>query len=96
MSFRFFGYSDVGWDTFGIVAEHQAHNTVKQKTYRILLPECVMNEKTEWIGEGFCGNSLEQQLTRNVCPLPAEEGGAPIHMIYRQGGSLCRKSSIHH
>ncbi len=88
MSFRFFGYSDVGWDTFGIAATHQAHNSVKQKTYRILLPECVMNEKTEWIGEGFCGNSLEQQITRNVCPLPKEEGGAPIHMIYRQGGSF--------
>lgn len=87
MDFRFFGYSDVGWDTFGLVAEHQAQNTVKQKTYRLLLPECVMNEKTEWIGEGFCGNSLEQQLTRNVCPLPKEEGGAPIKMIYRQGGS---------
>lgn len=87
MSFRFFGYSDVGWDTFGIVANEQAQNTVKQKTYRILLPECVMNDKTEWIGEGFCGMSLEQQISRNVCPLPKEEGGAPIRMIYRQGGS---------
>lgn len=88
MSFRFFGYSDVGWDTFGIVANQQAQNTVKQKTYRILLPECIMNEKTEWIGEGFCGQSLEQQITKNVCPLPKEEGGAPIRMLYRQGGSF--------
>ena len=88
MSFRFFGYSDNGWDTFGIVANETAQNTVRQKTYRILLPECVMNEKTEWIGEGFCGNSLEQQLTKQVCPLPPEEGGAPIKMIYRQGGSF--------
>ncbi len=87
MSFRFFGYSDVGWDTFGIVADHQAQNTVKQKTYRILLPECIMNDKTEWIGEGFCGMSLDQQISKNVCPLPKEEGGSPIHMLYRQGGS---------
>jgi trimethylamine-N-oxide reductase (cytochrome c) len=60
---------------------------VRQKTYRLLLPECVMNEKTEWIGEGFCGQSLEQQLTPQICPQPKENGGAPIKMIYRQGGS---------
>ncbi|MCL1896314.1 MAG: molybdopterin-dependent oxidoreductase [Clostridiales bacterium] len=88
MDFRMFGYSDNGWDALGLVAEETAQNTVNQKTYRLLLPECVMNEKTEWIGEGFCGNSLEQQLTRQVCPLPKEEGGAPIKMIYRQGGSF--------
>jgi len=88
MDFRFFGYSDNGWDAFGIVAEETAQNSVKQKAYRLLLPECIMNEKTEWIGEGFCGNSLEQQLTRQVCPLPPEEGGAPIKMLYRQGGSF--------
>ena len=85
-SFKMFGYSDNGWDAFGIVAKETARNTVTQKTYRLLLPECVMNEKTEWIGEGFCGQSLEQQLTRNVCPEPGPNG-APIKMIYRQGGS---------
>ena len=91
MDFRMFGYSDNGWDAFGIVADKSffpVGNSVRQKTYRLLLPECVMNEKTEWLGEGFCGNSLEQQLTRQVCPLPKEEGGAPIKMIYRQGGSF--------
>ncbi len=31
-----------GWDPFGIVANESAHNTVKQKTYHLLLPECVM------------------------------------------------------
>ena len=77
MDFRFFGYSDNGWDAFGIVAEETAQNSVKQKAYRLLLPECIMNEKTEWIGEGFCGNSLEQQLTRQVCPLPPEEAELP-------------------
>jgi trimethylamine-N-oxide reductase (cytochrome c) len=86
-NFRMFGYSDNGWDTFGIVAKETAQNTVTQKTYRLLLPECVMNEKTEWIGEGFCGRSLDQQRTPQVCPQPPEKGGAPIKMIYRQGGS---------
>jgi len=85
-SFKMFGYSDNGWDAFGIVAKETAKNSVTQKTYRLLLPECVMNPKTEWIGEGFCGQSLEQQLTRNICPEPGPNG-APIKMIYRQGGS---------
>jgi molybdopterin guanine dinucleotide-containing S/N-oxide reductase-like protein len=85
--FQMFGYSDNGWDAFGLVAKETARNTVRQKTYRLLLPECVMNDKTEWIGEGFCGNSLHQQRTPQVCPMPAEEGGAPIKMVYRQGGS---------
>ena len=85
-SFKMFGYSDNGWDAFGIVAKETARNSVTQKTYRLLLPECVMNEKTEWIGEGFCGQSLDQQRTRNICPEPGPNG-APIKMIYRQGGS---------
>jgi len=88
MSFRMFGYGDNGWDAFGLVAKETAQNTVRQKTYRLLLPECVMNDKTEWIGEGFCGHSLDQQRTQQVCPLPKDQGGAPIKMIYRQGGSF--------
>ena len=36
-------------------------NPVTQKTYRILLPEIVMDPPVSWIGEGFCGNSIEQQ-----------------------------------
>ena len=78
MSFRFFGYSDNGWDTFGIVANESAKNTVPQKTYRLLLPECIMNEKTEWIGEGFCGNSLDQQRTK-TCLSASERRGWCSH-----------------
>ena len=62
--FRMFGYSDNGWDAFGCVAEKSYFphgNPVTQKTYRILLPEIVMNPPVSWIGEGFCGNSIEQQ-----------------------------------
>ena len=88
--FNFPGYSENGWDAFGLVAEKSYFpegNPVTQKTYRILLPECVMNEKTSWTGEGFCGNSVEQQFNEFTCP---EEGpnGAPIKMIYRHGGSF--------
>ena len=46
-----------------------------------------MNPPVSWIGEGFCGNSIEQQFHRFTCP---EEGpnGAPIKMIHRHGGSF--------
>lgn len=86
LSFKFFGYSDGGWDTFSLVAKEGAQNKVSQKVYRLLLPEAVMNPPVEWIGEGFCGQSLEQQFTRNICPQPGPDG-APIKMLYRQGGS---------
>ena len=94
--FNFPGYSDNGWDAMGLVAEkcyfpdvsaNPDGNPVTQKTYRILLPDIVMNPPVSWMGEGFCGNSIEQQFTRLTCP---EEGpnGAPIKMIHRHGGSF--------
>jgi len=85
--FWFPGYSDVGWDTFGQVAKQRAENDVTQRTYRILLPEIVLNGKASWIGEGICGQSIEQQFIPYTCP---EEGpkGAPIKYIHRHGGSF--------
>ena len=90
MGFHMFGYSDNGWDAFGTVAEKAYFpegNTVTQKTYRHLLPDIVMEPPVSWIGEGFCGQSIEQQFRPFTCP---EEGpdGAPIKMIHRQGGSF--------
>ena len=88
--FRFPGYSDNGWDAFGIVgkkAYFPEGNSVTQKTYRILLPEIVMDPPVSWIGEGFCGNSIEQQYTQYTCPEPGPNG-APIKMIHRHGGSF--------
>jgi molybdopterin guanine dinucleotide-containing S/N-oxide reductase-like protein len=90
MGFHMFGYSDNGWDAFGTVAEKSyfpVGNPVSQKTYRHLLPEIVMNPPVSWIGEGFCGQNIEQQFHRFTCP---EEGpnGAPIKMIHRHGGSF--------
>ncbi|MGD9211664.1 MAG: molybdopterin-dependent oxidoreductase [Desulfobacteraceae bacterium] len=86
LSFRMFGYSDAGWDTFGLVAKEAAKNSVNQTVYRLLLPETVMDPPQKWIGEGFCGQNLEQQFTQNVCPEPGPDG-APIKMIYRHGAS---------
>ncbi len=90
MSFHMFGYSDNGWDAFGTVGDKSYFpeaNPVTQKTYRLLLPEIVMDPPVEWIGEGFCGNSIEQQYHRFTCPEPGPNG-APIKMIHRHGGSF--------
>lgn len=84
-SFNFPGYSDGGWDTFSLVAKKGAVNKVSQKVYRLLLPETVMDPPQKWIGEGFCGNSIEQQFTKFTSPEP---GGSEIKMIYRHGGSF--------
>jgi anaerobic selenocysteine-containing dehydrogenase len=88
--FKFPGYSDNGWDAFGIIAKKSYFpfdNPVSQKAYRLLLPEIVMNPPVSWIGEGFCGNEVEQQFRRFTCPEPGPNG-APIKMIYRHGGSF--------
>jgi molybdopterin guanine dinucleotide-containing S/N-oxide reductase-like protein len=88
--FKMPGYSENGWDAFGIVADKSYFpegNEVTQKAYRLLLPEIVMNPPVSWIGEGFCGNSVEQQFNRFTCPEPGPNG-APIKMIYRHGGSF--------
>jgi len=60
---------------------------VTQKTYRILLPDIVMNPPVSWIGEGFCGQNIEAAVPSLHLP---EEGpnGAPIKMIHRHGGSF--------
>ncbi|OGO24140.1 MAG: hypothetical protein A2144_06800, partial [Chloroflexi bacterium RBG_16_50_9] len=88
--FKMPGYSENGWDAFGLVAKKSYFpegNSVTQKAYRLLLPEIVMNPPVSWIGEGFCGNSVQQQFNRFTCPEPGPNG-APIKMIYRHGGSF--------
>jgi molybdopterin guanine dinucleotide-containing S/N-oxide reductase-like protein len=86
-AFKMPGYGSAGWDTFGQVAEKQAKNSVSQKTYRLLLPEAVLNPPISWIGEGFCGKSIEQQFIPYTCPEPGPNG-SEIKMIHRHGGSF--------
>jgi hypothetical protein len=46
MSFKSAGYSDVGWDVFGLVAKQPTfpnRNEVTQRVYRILLPEAILD-----------------------------------------------------
>ena len=66
-------------------AKKQMVNPVKQKLYRLTLPEAILNPPITWRGEGFCGSSLEQQFTEFVYPMP---GHSEIKMFYRYGGSF--------
>ena len=86
-SFNYPGYSSFGWDTFRGVAKKPVHNKVTQKCYRLLLPETIMNPPVSWIGEGFCGFSIDQQFKPYTCPEPGPNG-SEIKMFYRHGGSF--------
>ena len=66
-------------------ANKQMVNPVKQRLYRLTLPEAILNPPITWRGEGFCGSSLEQQFTEFVYPMP---GHSEIKMFYRYGGSF--------
>ncbi len=83
--FIFPGYADGGLDAFSLVAKKPAVNPVTQRIYRLLVPECILNPPVSWIGEGFCGNSIEQQFVPYTYPEP---GSPEIKMIYRYGGSF--------
>jgi molybdopterin guanine dinucleotide-containing S/N-oxide reductase-like protein len=86
-SFQMPGYSSVGWDTFGQVAKKKAENSVSQKVYRILLPEAILEPPISWIGEGICGESIDQQFVPYTYPEPGPNG-SEIKMIHRHGGSF--------
>jgi len=68
-----------GWPKEG------AKNSVNQKVYRLLLPETVMNPPIEWIGEGFCGQSLEQVSSPETSAHRPGPEGAPIKMALSAG-----------
>ena len=90
MRFKSAGYSDCGWDVFGLVAEQPTfpdRNSVTQKVYRLSLPEAILDGHIEWLGEGFCVQYPEQQFKPMQYPEPGP-GGAEIKMIHRHGGSF--------
>ncbi len=57
--------------------------TTKQRLYRLTLPDAILNEHDEFISDGFCGSSLEQQFIPHEYPI---EG--LIKLFYRYGGSF--------
>ena len=67
------------------VAKKTAVNPVKQRLYRLLLPDAILNPPIHWVGEGFCGESIEQQFIPYTYPMP---GHPEIKLFYRYGGSF--------
>lgn len=83
--FEFPGYSGWGPCALNKVAKKQAINSVNQRLYRLLVPDCILNPPVNWMGEGFCGQSLEQQFTPFAYPAA---GCSEVKLLYRYGGSF--------
>jgi molybdopterin guanine dinucleotide-containing S/N-oxide reductase-like protein len=81
-SIEFPGYTDAVINKF---AKKPAVNQVKQRIYRLLVPEAILNPPIHWLGQGFCGQSLEQQFIPYTYPEP---GSPEVRMFYRYGGSF--------
>lgn len=80
------GYADLdGRMATTKAADHLPQNPVKQKLYRLTLPDAVLNPPVSWYGEGFCGQALEQQYSHFTYPM---EGYSEVKMFYRYGGSF--------
>ena len=85
-NFWFGGYSDPKSTIANEpVADKTAVNNVEQKLYRPTLPDAILTGHDRWIGDGYCGVSLEQQFNPHEYPLP---GHSRVHMFYRYGGSF--------
>ncbi len=66
-------------------ADHRPQNMTKQRLYRPMVPDAILNPPIKWRGEGFCNKSIEQQFTQFEYPM---EGHSPVKMFYRYGGSF--------
>ena len=66
------------------ICEKEPVNPVKQKLYRTMLPEAVLEGRIKWMGDGICGNIM-QQFNKYEYPM---EGCSPVHLLYRYGGSF--------
>lgn len=53
--------------------------------HRMKIPESVLEDKVEWYGRGFVGNSIEHQFRKYEYPAP---GYSRMQMYYRYGGSF--------
>jgi len=88
--FFFPGYGDVQSRIVGDgnpdhMARKTAVNPVKQRLYRILFPDAILNPPVSWLGEGFCGQSIDQQFIPYSYPM---EGYPEVKMFWRYGGSF--------
>jgi molybdopterin guanine dinucleotide-containing S/N-oxide reductase-like protein len=83
--FNFPGYSSFGPSFLDNFANKPAVNPVEQRVYRLLAPEAILDPPIHWMGQTFCGQSLEQQFIPYTYPLP---GCSEVKMFYRYGGSF--------
>jgi molybdopterin guanine dinucleotide-containing S/N-oxide reductase-like protein len=83
-AFEFPGYATYGPNFLNNFAKKTAVNPVSQKLYRLLIPEAVLKPPVNWLGETFCGQSIEQQFKPFTYPAP---GYNEVRMFYRYGGS---------
>lgn len=66
-------------------ARQKIINPTQQRLYRLTVPDAILNPPVSWRGEGFCGQSLEQQFTKFTYPM---KGYPEIRMFYRYGSSF--------
>ena len=79
------GYADLdAMMSFSRAAKKKAINPVEQRLYRLLLADSILDPPVKWMGEGFCGQKLEQQFAEFVYPMP---GYPEIRMLYRYGAA---------
>jgi molybdopterin guanine dinucleotide-containing S/N-oxide reductase-like protein len=83
--FDFPGYATFGPVFFNGIAKNSYDNPVKQRIYRLLAPEAILNPPIKWLGQTFSGKSLEQQFIPYTYPAP---GCSEVKMFYRYGGSF--------
>ncbi len=57
----------------------------KQRLWRLTVPDAILNPPVSWYGEGFCGQSLEQQFKHFEYPM---KGHSEVRLFYRYGGSF--------
>jgi len=60
-------------------------NPVKQKLFRTMIPDAIIDGHIKWMGDGFCGKNVAQQFNKYDYPM---EGYSPVHMLWRYGGSF--------
>ncbi len=85
-SLKFPGYADATANiASGLIADNEIVNPVKQRLYRNWMPDAILNPPFSWLGEGFCGKSIEQQFVPYTYPA---EGCSEVKMFYRYGGSF--------
>lgn len=85
-SFYFPAYADQkGSIARAPICDNEFVNPVKQKLFRTLVPTAILEGHIEWMGDGFCGKSVQQQFNKYSYPM---EGCSDVRMFYRYGGSF--------